>query len=246
VRVRNPVPTDPSWRCRQPAVCFRGALFFGLCLILLVMGGCHNGGTSGATLQPGGKLAFQRIAVAPFQMTTPEQADINAIDCSRCGYFTRATGPSDRPENTIEQLFVEKLNAVYKVNIMPSDRVAGMYERYAGTFDKVSPLTLLKRVGDDLGAEGILFGYVYRYRERQGLPYAAAKPASVAFEIHLFRVSDSALVWRGRFDRTQTSLMENVLQASTFVKGGGRWITARELAESGMDDIVKTFPALSK
>lgn len=52
--------------------------------------------------------------------------------------------------------------------------------------------------------------------KRKGMPsYSVEKPASVAFEIHLFRVSDGALVWKGRFDKTD-SLMEDVLQASAF------------------------------
>jgi hypothetical protein len=40
--------------------------------------------------------------------------------------------------------------------------------------------------------------------------------------------------------------MENVLQASAFLKGGGRWVTAKELSEGGMDNIMTNFPALSK
>jgi hypothetical protein len=218
----------------------------GLSLIMLGITGCYNGSGSGTTLQQGGKLVFQRLAIAPFQQTTPEQIDINAVDCSRCVFFTRADGPPDRPEAIIEQIFIEKLNAGHKVDVIPPDRVAGIYERYMGTFDKVTPLALLKKVGDDLEVDGIIFGYVYRFRELQGTPYAAAKPASVAFEIYLFRVSDAALVWKGRFDKTQTSLMENVFQASAFLKGGGRWVTVRELSEGGMDNIMNNFPALSK
>lgn len=218
----------------------------GLSVVCLGIIGCYNGGSSGATLQQSGKLTFQRVAIAPFQQSTPEQTDINASDCSRCGHFTRVDGPPDRPEAIIEKIFMEQLKTGYKLDIIPPDRVAGMYERNIGSFDKVTPLALLKKIGDDLEADGIIFGYVYRFRERQGMPYAAAKPASVAFEIYLFRVSDSALVWKGRFDKTQTSLMENVFQASAFLKGGGKWVTVRELSDGGMDDIMKNFPALSK
>lgn len=218
------------------------------CYLLIILGilGCYNGGGSGATLQQGGKLTVQRLAIAPFQQTTPEQIDINAADCSHCIFFTKADGPPDRPEAIIEKIFTERLSAGYKISIIPPDRVAGMYERYIGAFDKITPLAVLQKVGTDLEVDGIVFGYVYRFRERQGTPYAAAKPASVAFELYLFRVNDAALVWKGRFDKTQTSLMEDVLQASAFLKGGGRWVTVRELSEGGMDNIMTNFPALSK
>lgn len=214
--------------------------------IILGMLGCYNRGMSETTLQQQGGPVFQRLAIAPFQQTTPEQTDINAADCSRCRSFTRTDGPPDRPEAILEKIFIETLKAGYKASIIPPDRVAGMYERYSGTFDKITPLAVLKKVGSDIGADGIIFGYVYRFRELRGTPYAATKPASVAFEILLYRVSDAALVWKGRFDKTQSSLMENVLQAPAFLKGGGRWVTARELSEGGMDSIMKNFPAVSK
>lgn len=218
----------------------------GLSLIIPGILGCYHDGGSGAVLQQSGKLAFQRLAIAPFQQATPEQTDINAADCSRCVFFARAEGPADRPEAMIEKIFIERLNAGYSTGIVPPDRVAGMYERYMGAFDKVTPLAVLKKVGADLEVDGIVFGYVYRFRERQGTPYAVVKPASVAFEIYLFRVSDAALVWKGRFDETQASLMENVLQAPAFLKGGVRWLTAKELSEGGMDNIMMNFPAMSK
>ncbi|MFH1081726.1 MAG: hypothetical protein V1766_15940 [Pseudomonadota bacterium] len=221
-------------------------ILVGLSVIVLGIMGCYSGGGAGATLQQGGNLIFQRVAIAPFLQMTPEQLDINAADCSRCRFFTRIDGSSDRPEVIVEQIFIERLKAGYKIDIIHPDRVAGIYERYVGAFDKVTPLTLLKKVGDDLDADGVVFGYVYRFRERQGTPYAAAKPASVAFEIYLFRVSDSALVWKGHFEKTQTSLMENVLQASAFLKGGGRWVTVSELSKEGIDNVMKNFPAPSK
>ena len=217
------------------------------CLIALFVIACSHDSASRATLLQGEKLVFQRLAVAPFQQTTPEMVDINAVDCSSCGFFTQADRFPDHPEKFIEQNFIERLKANYKISIIPPDRVSGIYERYTPhTLGQPTPLVVLRKVGADLEADGIVYGYVYRYRERKGLPYAAEKPASVAFEIHLFRVSDSALVWKGRFDKTQTSLMEDVFQASTFLRGGGKWMTAKELAEGGIEDIVKTFPAVSR
>jgi hypothetical protein len=101
---------------------------------------------------------------------------------------------------------------------------------------------ILKKVGNELETEGIIVGYVYRYRERMGYPYSAEKPASVAFEIHLVRVSDGVIVWKGIFDKTQKSLMENIFQIASFVKERGQWVTAKELATEGIDAILEKFP----
>ncbi|MGZ3634670.1 MAG: hypothetical protein ACXWMO_02035, partial [Syntrophales bacterium] len=64
------------------------------------------------------------------------------------------------------------------------------------------------------------------------------------FEIHLIRVSDGVIVWRGIFDKTQISLMENLLQIASFIKEGGKWVTAKELAAEGMDEVLKDFPGV--
>jgi hypothetical protein len=64
----------------------------------------------------------------------------------------------------------------------------------------------------------------------------------VAYEIHLLDSQNGNIVWRGFFDKTQKSLMEDVLQISSFFKGGGKWLTARQLAELGMDEILRTIP----
>ncbi len=90
--------------------------------------------------------------------------------------------------------------------------------------------------------DAILVGYVFRYRERMGYPYSVEKPASVAFDLHLVRVKDGVIVWRGAFDRTQTSLMENIFQLSSFFSWGGKWVTAKELSAVGLAAILKTFP----
>jgi hypothetical protein len=89
-----------------------------------------------------------------------------------------------------------------------------------------------------------VLGYLYRFRERKGESFAVEQPASVAFEIHLIRVEDGALVWRGAFDRTQGSLMEDLLQISSFYREKGRWVTAEELAAGGLKEVLKTFPGL--
>ncbi len=214
--------------------------------LALIAAGCSHGGVSGASHPQDEKRVFHRVAVAPFQQSTPEMVDINAVDCSSCGMFKQPVRFPDHPETAIEKNFIDRLNSSYRIDIVPPERVSGIYERYASLLVRETPLSVLKKVGADLAVDGIAYGYVFYYRERKGMPYSVEKPASVAFEIHLFRVSDGALVWKGRFDKTQTSLMEDVLQASAFLRGGGKWLTARELAEEGIEDVVKTFPAVAK
>jgi len=101
---------------------------------------------------------------------------------------------------------------------------------------------LLIKSGRELGADAVLYGYVFRFRERKGFAYGTDKAASVAFAMHLINVRDGSLLWKGIFDKTQTTLMEDIFQILSFYKERGRWVTARELTEEGVSEILKTFP----
>jgi hypothetical protein len=62
----------------------------------------------------------------------------------------------------------------------------------------------------------------------------------------LIKAIDGSTIWRGVFDKTQKSLMEDVFQVSSFFKGGGKWLTARQLSKQGMDEIFETFPGFER
>jgi len=78
--------------------------------------------------------------------------------------------------------------------------------------------------------------------ERVGGKYSVDLPASVAFDMHLIRVADGRLLWNEHFDETQRPLSENLFQLGSFLQRKARWITANEMAVSGLKDILKTFP----
>lgn len=191
-----------------------------------------------------GAVVLNRIAVVPFQIVIPEEASVKTVRCPLSGTIFRTCKSSEGAEKLVEKVFFRKLKDSKQFILIPADRVGGVYRRISIDSLKATPLEILRKVGTELGADGVVAGYVYRYREREGYPYFAEKPASVAFGIYLIRVSDGTLVWRGVFDRTQRSLLENILQASSFFKYGGRWITAEELSEMGIDEVLKNFPDL--
>ncbi|MBW2247657.1 MAG: hypothetical protein JRF62_10810, partial [Deltaproteobacteria bacterium] len=87
---------------------------------------------------------------------------------------------------------------------------------------------------------------IFRFRERVGGKYSVDLPASVAFDIHLIRVSDGRLLWNDHFDETQRPLSENLFQLGPFLQRKARWITANEMAVSGLKDVLKSFPVPNK
>jgi hypothetical protein len=101
-----------------------------------------------------------------------------------------------------------------------------------------SEIEIIKKIGLAFSAEGVLIGYLYRYREREGTDYAVDRPASVAFDLSLIGPQNGIVFWRGRFDKTQQHLSQNVLDMDTFMRGQGRWMTAERLAEIGLENVL--------
>jgi hypothetical protein len=101
---------------------------------------------------------------------------------------------------------------------------------------------ILQEVGRAFEADGVLIGYIYRWRERKGGDYGVSSPASVAFDLHIVRPADGALIWRGKFDKTQHSLSENIFDYDTFFQAQGRWMTVEKLAEMGLDKALARMP----
>ncbi len=186
-----------------------------------------------------------RLAVLPFQAVWPEEHSTTAR-CPICGSVNSGGTIVRGAEKIVEEIFTDKLRDLKNTEIIPSEKAAGIYKRVSADSLKKPVLQIIRKTGSELGADVLVVGYLYHYRERVGYDYSAERPASVAFEIHLIAIKDGSTLWRGIFDKTQKSLMEDVFQASSFFKGGAKWLTARELTKLGIDEVFATFPGVAQ
>lgn len=186
------------------------------------------------------------IAVFYFQPLTTGEESGKTVFCPICGIGASSGKILKGSEKIVEEVFVNKLRELKEVELIPADKVEGIYKRISSESLKEPLLKSLMKAGDELGVDFLAVGYVYRYVERVGYKYSSEHPASVVFEIHIIKTSDGSIIWRGFFDKTQKSLMEDVFQMSSFFKGGGKWLTARQLTEQGMNKIFETFPNFEK
>jgi TolB-like protein len=185
---------------------------------------------------------MKRVAVVSFEALTAEEGSGNTVFCPICGVGSSSGKVQEGDAAVVEEIFLDRLNRLKGIEIIPSEKVQSVYKRISAEKFK-GPLTQdMKRVGDEVGADFVAAGYVYRYVERVGYKYSSERPASVIFEIHLMNAADGSIIWRGFFDKTQKSLMEDVFQISSFFRGGAKWLTVRQLTEQGMDEVFKTFP----
>jgi hypothetical protein len=121
-------------------------------------------------------------------------------------------------------------------------KARGVYSSLISSDAEHAQFEMFQKIGQAFSADALLIGYLYRWRERIGSEHGVDVPASVAFDLSLIKPEDGAILWREKFDKTQKSLSENLLEWNTFVRGRGRWMTAEELAVLGLEDMVSRMP----
>lgn len=215
-----------------------------LSFFLPVIFGCQATQGIYTSRMPGGQITLFRLAVLPFQDLAPEDPAVKMVSCPLCGVLFQTEKLAPAAEKVVFDMVLTSLREYKQITVIEPDKTAEVYARTAA-YGPAALAEILQKTGKELNVDAILVGYVFRYRERKGYPYSVEKPASAAFDLHLVRVQDGVIVWRGAFDKTQRSLAENVLQASSFFSRGGKWVTVQELSEDGLAAILKTFPGIN-
>jgi len=219
----------------------RFALFAALCILSPILIGCASS-TPARTAQAGKEPAvLKQLVVVSFEKLTSGDASRTA----RCPVGGTFFTTCDLPQNadlTVQEYFLGKMEQSGKFTIIAPYQSDLVYQKVKGENPKAAVTRQLQMTGKALGADGVVAGYVSCFRERVGYKYSAERPASVTFVVYLIRTSDGEIVWGGVYDKTQQSLSENILQASTFFSRGLKWVTAAELAEEGVEEMLKTFP----
>lgn len=181
---------------------------------------------------------FQRLAVLPFNVT-------NCATCNQAYPSCRPVGNQIVCDQIVSDIGYELAHSLAR-----EIAIYGVYEviepeaaaRVLPLIGKV-PLT---EIGRRLGVEVLLFGNVNRFQERVGGPMSVQKPASVYFEVVMVDARSGRKAWYAVFDQEQKSLSDDITNLRNFVRGGGKWLSAREFADVGIAELVEKFPGLKK
>ncbi len=95
------------------------------------------------------------------------------------------------------------------------------------------------RVGKCASVDFLLVPQVLYWKERQGGAAGAVEPASVILDLYVVDVRNHSVAGCFRFNETQVSLTDNLLTMPKFMARGGKWLTALELAQSGIAEGMK-------
>lgn len=141
-------------------------------------------------------------------------------------------------------LLKEKLNHLpYEFRFLSLNEFNNLLAEILSSGD-TSHSKIVQVLTERTGTDALLYGKIYRYKEREGTGFAVNEPASVAFGLVLYEGKTGKTLWAELFDETQKPLSENILNIRLYKKI--KWLTAKELASNGLDHLLKTFPSAKK
>jgi hypothetical protein len=210
----------------------------GILLLLLLFPGCAF---QGATVLEEKASRMESIVVAGFipVLSGDEEAGVVRGPLQGTVYLAHPI-PEEIAEKLTESVYAKIAEKGYE--LISPDQAKGVLGTLLSSKPDGNGIQLYREVGNAFSADGVLVGYLYRWLEREGTNYAVERPASVAFDLYLLRTEDGAVVWRGKFDKTQQSFSENLLDIGAFMKSKGKWVKAEALAEMGLNELLGKFP----
>lgn len=216
------------------------ALIAAFCFLVPVLMGCAS--STPVRPETGKEPAVpKKIAVVAFEKLASDDGS-RVARCPVGGTVFNTCALPQNAEGLVQEYFLHRLEKSGKFAVIPPYQSDSVYRKVKIDNEKASATQQLQMVGKALEVDAVVIGYVSCFRERVGYAYSAERPASVTFGIYMIQSSDGDLVWGRIYDKTQQSFSENVLQSSTFFSRGLKWVTAAELAEDGVEEILKTFP----
>jgi len=193
--------------------------------------------------RPSSFSSVHKIMALPFKnMSAVYGENVNAR-CPVCGNVFMTSEVSGDAHNILTDRLLSNLVKSKNIEVVPPVKAqVALMDKLRNTGGSLSERKLITETGRTLGVDAVIFGYIYRFKERVGSRYSVEAPTSVAFDIHLIDVKTGRILWLGHFDETQRALSENVFKIKTFFQRKGRWITAQEMAISGLDSLLKNAP----
>ena len=184
----------------------------------------------------------KKLAVLPYQKVPHDPTTGNAVSCPLTGSAFTSGQIIPGAESTLNQALNAQLGKVSKVPFVPYTQAGLVLSRVSGRDLEDTLRQEIAATGKALGADAVLVGFVYRFRQRVGDAYGVDTPASVAFDLLVVRARDGSVIWKNSFDETQKSLSQDLLNLGQYMKHGLRWYTAEELGQIGMSRLMKSFP----
>jgi uncharacterized Zn finger protein (UPF0148 family) len=187
-------------------------------------------------------VQWEKIGVMPFFKGKRSTDTGETVTCPICELSFKSENIKDGAERAITSYVQEALKRRYKDKVIALDEVSRVYQEIPRDDTEDTPKSLAQKAGEALGADLMIVGAVWRYRDRVRDPMGSGRGASVAFEMYLMEVPSGKTAWKAKFDETQRPLTKDIRGSKLLIKTGARWLSADELARYGVEEVFKRFP----
>ena len=229
----------------------------------LLLWGCWACAADPVTVKSHPQLASQaitKVAIAPFHVVkakrgislafrTPPPADLaNPQIHQSLGSVSGSSIPGrsrpvqvsvpDSVPDMIRHMVYSQLRLKPRIQVIPPETVGQILDSPEGSAQAKNSRESARLLGERLGVDAVLEGVVRVYREREGTKFAA-HPAAVGFEFRLVGVKDGKVLWVGDYFEEQKPLTHDF---KGFLERGGTFVTAEELARTGVVRVLQSLP----
>lgn len=225
-----------------------------LTLMLLMLAACSGDKVTTKSSAELSRYQIKTMALVPFTaLTTPQVRDQGELFLSTPQSVRRSdisvvtpSGVEPPPKQTVTvpdyaaekvtQLFWKRLQSREGIVVTSPSESKKAVSTLADAA-KLTPEMAGAGLAKQLKTDAALIGQVHIYQERVGSRLGASPPATVGFEVKAV-ATDGQVLWVGNYYERQRPMTEDVMG---FIQ---RWafVTAEELAQYGVDEIMKEFP----
>jgi hypothetical protein len=203
--------------------------------ILITATGCAT--TTDATRKPAVLSKYSRVALLPFANAAALYGEGQQVRNPLTSKVFNTGVVPEAATGILTQMLWDKLAAKSTTQLIPPEESVGEKAALISEATVFSERRLVLALGRRQGADAVLMGTLYRFRERVGLKYSADTPAAVTFDLLLLESASGRVVWWQSFNEAQLPLSDNLLNIGTFIKDRGRWLTATQLSARALDDM---------
>ena len=234
-------------------------LFQGLCVLTLGLIGCAPDTVTVKTHPTFSPRLIKIVGVVPFTAVLGSPGVYRSfgelsppdVGSSRIRQlFEGMTGPiPHRPHATKESVpsgAKEKITDMVYVNLrlrpglktISPNEITKVLSKKSLKLSKSQNQWLAQELGKELSLDAVIVGRVRVFRERDGQKFAAI-PAAVGFDVQVINAQDGTSVWAGDFFEEQKPFTQDF---KGMLERGWKWVTAEELARSGVKRVMQRLP----
>lgn len=208
---------------------------------LLTSMGCSSNGINATSEIK--QYQFKRLLLLQVNDSSTDHEMGETVLCDICGAVYTAGVVEAEAEVFLTDRLKIMLEGSTSITLIPEEQYQAARSGFLSSKkDPVSEKELLAAIGRSLDGDAILTGSVYQFKNRVGNDFAVDTPASVGFHLDLIETQSGNILWSRRYEETQQALSENLLGLSNFFMRKGKWVTVQDLAVSGLEKILRTFP----